>query len=77
MTREMRKWQAPADITRACHQNAIGGVNDSIERQRDRSDRMDAALTARFARLEQALTLPEAQRGAPGTAGLQGKDRSK
>lgn len=77
MTREMRKWQAPADITRACHQNAIGGVNDSIEPQRARPDRMEAALTVKFARLEQALTLLEAQREAPGTAGLQGKDRNK
>ena len=46
MTREMRQWQAPADITRACHRDAIGGVKRNIEPQRDRLYRMDAALTA-------------------------------
>lgn len=65
------------DDNRACHQDAIDGVNDSLERQQDRPDRMEAALTAKFATLEQALTLLEAQRGALGMAGLQGKDRSK
>jgi len=65
------------DDIRACHQDAIDGVNDNIERQRDRPDRMDAALTAKLATLEQACTRLEAQRGALGMARLWGKDRSK
>jgi len=65
------------DDSRACHQDAVDGVGDSIGRQQDRPDRMEAALTAQFATREQALTLLEAQRGALGMAGLQGKDRSK
>ncbi|MBE3069628.1 MAG: flagellar filament capping protein FliD [Planctomycetes bacterium] len=50
--------------------NAIDALQGNIDRQEDRIRRLQASLTARFARLEQALTLLEAQRGALGGAGL-------
>jgi len=49
---------------------AIEAIDDNIERQQERLQRMEATLAAKFARLEQALTLLEAQRGALGMAGL-------
>lgn len=50
--------------------NAVDALQDNIDRQQDRLERYQASLTARFARLEQTLTLLEAQRGALGGVGL-------
>jgi len=49
---------------------ARNGVNNNLERQRDRLDRLETTLTMKFAWPEQALTRLEVQRGALGMAGL-------
>jgi flagellar capping protein FliD len=52
------------DLTQARYADEAKLLEDHIEREQDRLDRLEQQLTAQFARLEQTLTMLQAQREA-------------